>query len=265
MVTHPLDPGVSSRTAPAVTARITACRIRHIPPPTLRIVLRVNVVVPVHNESSALPLLLDRLRDMHAAAATDVVIVDGMSTDGTASALRSSGLPYAAAPRGRASQMNAGAALGDGEIILFLHADTELPAGALKSIRAAIDDGASGGFFRLRLNSVRPLLGLIGRMITIRSRLTGIATGDQAMFVRRDVFDHLGGFPPLPLFEDVQFSAQLRRTGRVARLNDTVVTSARRWEQCGPVRTILKMWLLRAAHALGMSPLTLARFYEASR
>lgn len=227
--------------------------------------LRLNVVVPVHDEARALPYLLARLALLRRAPGAEVVVVDGGSTDGTATLLREAAIPWARAPRGRASQMNAGARMGSGDVIMFLHADTELPPDAIEQIDMAVADGAIGGFFRVRLDSDRPLLRLVGWMITQRSRITGIATGDQAIFVTRGAFERLGGFAPLPLFEDVELCSRLRRLGTVAHLPATATTSARRWENVGPLRTVLRMWLLRAGYALGLSPEFLARYYGASR
>lgn len=195
----------------------------------------------------------------------DVVVVDGSSSDGGGELIRDSGLTCVSAPRGRASQMNAGAGAGRGDVILFLHADTELPGDACAQIEAAASGGAVGGFFRVRLDSQRPLLRLVSWMITTRSGLTGVATGDQAIFVTREAFMLLGGFPPLPLFEDVELCTRLRALGEIVRLPGTVTTSARRWENHGHWRTILWMWLLRAGYTLGLSPRILARYYEATR
>jgi len=227
--------------------------------------LGLNVIVPVHNEIAALPDLIRRLRKLQAVAGVHVVVVDGGSDDGGGELLRDSDVGCVSAPRGRASQMNAGAAAGRGEIILFLHADTELPDDACRQIETAVSAGAVGGFFRVRLDSRRPLMRLVGWMITQRSGLTGVATGDQAIFVTREAFERLGGFPPLPLFEDVELCTQLRALGRIVRLPGTVITSARRWENHGPWRTILRMWLLRAGYTLGLSPQLLARYYEVVR
>lgn len=227
--------------------------------------MRLNVVVPVHNEVAALPALLGYLSELQRVHGVEVLVVDGGSDDGSANLLRAADCPSATAPLGRASQMNAGAQMGQGAAILFLHADTSLPSDTCEQIETALDAGAVGGFFRLRLDSPRPLLRLVGWMITQRSRLTGIATGDQALFVRRDAFEELGGFAPLPLFEDVEFCARLGRVGSIAPLPGTVTTSARRWEALGPLRTVVRMWLLRAGYWIGLSPHTLARYYEASR
>ncbi len=230
--------------------------------------MHVSIVVPVLNEAQGLRAFLERLGcslERERRDSADVVIVDGGSDDDTVPLLRASGWPWIVAERGRGLQMNAGAAATRGEALLFLHADTTLPDTALDALRAALRAGAVGGFFRVRLDSDRRLLRWVGHLISARSRLTGIATGDQAIFVRRDAFEQLGGFAPLPLFEDVDLMRRLKRLGRVAALPCAVTTSARRWEGHGPWRTILRMWCLRLLYYLGLRPERLARYYGIAR
>ncbi len=232
--------------------------------------MRLSIVIPLLNEAAGLPRFLAHLRTRVEAMAgselgVDVLLVDGGSDDGTHQALRDAGFACITAERGRGSQMNAGAAATRGDVILFLHADTRLPPDALQQAGKAIGRGCVGGFFRVRLDSRRPLLRLIGHLITRRSSLTGIATGDQAIFVARSAFESLGGYAPLPLFEDVELSRRLKRLGSVARIEATVTTSARRWEQRGPWRTILRMWLLRLMYLCGVEPARLARYHETAR
>jgi rSAM/selenodomain-associated transferase 2 len=158
--------------------------------------------------------------------------------------------------------MNAGARTARGDILLFLHADTVLPEGAGKAILAALADaGTVGGRFDVRLDSRRPLLALVGWLMNRRSRLTGICTGDQGIFVRRTVFEALGGYPDIPLMEDVELTRRLKRHGRLVALPLRVVTSARKWEREGVLRTIVLMWALRLLYALGVSPARLHRCY----
>lgn len=225
--------------------------------------MRLSVVVPVYNEIRALPRLVPELRRLQAEA--EVVLVDGGSDDGSADMLSESGLPWLRSERGRAVQMNAGAAAGTGEVILFLHADTQLPGQASRLVLEACRNGADAGFFRVRIDSTRPLLRLVAWLMNWRSRLTGIATGDQALFVRREVFERTGGFSALPLFEDVELSSRLRKGSNVVVIPETVVTSARRWERHGAWRTILRMWLLRALYAVGFPADRLARRYRTAR
>jgi len=221
----------------------------------------VSVVIPVLNEAATLPTLLD---DMSRLAA-EVIFVDGGSNDATTDLLEASGFRWFSAPRGRAQQMNAGAAAATGNVLMFLHADTKLPFDAMQRVRAAVRGNAVGGSFALRLDSSRPLLRLVGTMITLRSRLTGVATGDQALFVTRETFTEMGGFARLDLFEDIDFSRRLKRAGPVAQLPATVVTSARRWERGGWLRTTLRMWLLKTAYYCGVDPTLLAPHYQAAR
>jgi rSAM/selenodomain-associated transferase 2 len=195
-----------------------------------------------------------------------VIVVDGGSSDGT----RASAAPLAdrvlAAPRGRASQMNAGAAAARGDVLLFLHADTQLPADADRLILDGLDArGRAWGRFDVRIDGAHPLLRVVAGLMNLRSRLTGIATGDQAIFVHRAALATAGGFPPLALMEDVALSATLKRISRPLCLRERVVTSGRRWESRGVVRTIVLMWWLRLRYFLGASPERLARLYDRPR
>jgi hypothetical protein len=150
--------------------------------------------------------------------------------------------------------------------LLFLHADTRLPPSAFDDIRAALQDRqVLGGRFDLQLDSPRPLLKLVGFMISLRSRLSKVGTGDQAIFVRREIFAELGGYPDIPLMEDVALSRALKRRGAVACLRSRVVSSARRWEMDGIWRTVLKMWTLKTLYLLGISPVRLKRYYGNTR
>lgn len=171
------------------------------------------------------------------------------------------GMRVLEAARGRALQMNHGAAIAGADVLLFLHADTELPPHALDAVRRAIHAGALWGFFSVRIAGRHPLLRVVERLMNLRSRLTGIATGDQALFVRRDVFQMIGGYACIALMEDIELCARLKWFGRPARLAAAVVTSARRWEARGVLRTIVRMWCLRGLYALGVSPQRLARWY----
>jgi rSAM/selenodomain-associated transferase 2 len=162
--------------------------------------------------------------------------------------------------------MNAGAARASGEILLFLHADTLVPHGfARAALAACAQPDVIGGRFNVHLEPSSPLLRLTGELINLRSRLSRIATGDQAIFVRRDVFERLGGYADIPLMEDVDLSRRMKRAGRLACLRQRVTTSARRWQQHGVVRTILLMWTLRALYFFGVSPRRLQRVYANTR
>jgi len=170
------------------------------------------------------------------------------------------------APRGRAAQMNAGAALARAEILLFLHADCVLPPDADQLIVTGITGGAQRwGRFDVALDGAHPLLGVVACTMNLRSRLTGIATGDQGIFITRALFARLGGFPALPLMEDIALSRLAKRTGAPLCLHERIVTSARRWERHGVLRTIVLMWQLRLAYFLGADPARLALRYHASQ
>jgi rSAM/selenodomain-associated transferase 2 len=225
---------------------------------------RVAVIVPVLDELRQLPALagdLARLRD----AGAEIVVVDGGSRDGTRAALATLGLTVVDAPRGRATQMNAGAAATRAPVLLFLHADSRLPDGALAAVADVIDGGAAGGCFRVRIDSRDPRLTLAARIINLRSRLMPSASGDQAIFAARAAFERIGGYGELALCEDLDFVRRLSRQGRFVCLNDEVATSARRWQAHGVTRTIALMWALRLGYHLGVSPRLLARWYADAR
>jgi rSAM/selenodomain-associated transferase 2 len=226
-----------------------------------RSVERVSIVVPVLNEEPGIAATLRSLAPLRAQGA-EVIVVDGGSSDATLA--RCAGLADRAmlGPRGRARQMNHGAAHASGTILLFLHADTRLPGPALDLVRGAIRRGHDWGRFDVVIEGRSALFPIIARLMNWRSRLTGIATGDQAIFVRRDVFTALRGFPDQPLMEDVELCKRLRGRGAPACLAPPVVTSGRRWERDGVWRTIALMWRLRFLYWLGVSAQRLARAYR---
>jgi rSAM/selenodomain-associated transferase 2 len=223
--------------------------------------ISLSIIVPVLNEAAALPDALPHLAALHAQGA-EVIVADGGSTDGSVGRWRAAADRMVQAPRGRARQMNAGAAAASGEVLLFLHADTRLPEDALERIRTACRDGALWGRFDVRIRGDARMLAVVAALMNLRSRLTGIATGDQAIFVRRDAFLDAGGYPDQPLMEDIELSRRLKRTGRPACLRDKAVTSGRRWERSGVWRTILLMWRLRLLYWLGVPADALARSYR---
>jgi rSAM/selenodomain-associated transferase 2 len=223
----------------------------------------LSVVVPTLNEADGLPATLAAARQ---AGAAELIVVDGGSRDGTVAVARSLADRVLEAPRGRARQMNAGAAAARGEILLFLHADTRLPSGYAALVTHALAEPAAvGGRFDIRLDAEGIAYRIIERAISVRSRLTGVATGDQAIFVRRQVFERLGGYPLLPLMEDVALCRALKRAGRMVAVRASVLSSARRWQRDGIARTVLLMWTLRTAYYLGVSPARLARVYADTR
>jgi len=221
------------------------------------------VIVPLLNEAAALPRLLHHLQ---LCGADGLLIVDGGSTDGTRQQLEESTVRWLVSDPGRAVQMNAGANLCDSEILLFLHADTELERSHVQAVREVMrDDAIAGGRFDVRLTGAHAGLRVIGWFMNLRSRLSGISTGDQAMFVRREVFAAMGGFAEIPLMEDIEFSKRLKRQGRIACLRQRVRTSSRRWEKHGILSTVLLMWRLRLLYWLGVAPEKLAAMYRDAR
>jgi rSAM/selenodomain-associated transferase 2 len=220
--------------------------------------MRLSIVMPVLNEAAGIEAALRALAPLRAYG-VEVVVVDGGSTDGTAALAHPLADRVFAAPRGRALQMNAGTAAASGDALLFLHADTRLPDNADRLILDGLE-GRVWGRFDVRFDE-GGWLRLVGIMMNTRSRLTGIATGDQAMFMTRAAFDEVGGFPPIALMEDVALSARLKRCGRPFCLSARVTTSGRRWRQHGLWRTILLMWQLRLRYFLGANPARLARAY----
>lgn len=221
---------------------------------------RLSVIVPVLNEADGIGRLLDALQPLRERG-HEVIVADGGSTDGTAERCRDRVDRCLTAPPGRAAQMNAGAAIAIGDRLLFLHADTRLPPDADRLVADALAE-RSWGRFDVRIEGRHPLLPVVAWGMNLRSRLTGVATGDQAMFCTRAAFDAAGGFPPLPLMEDVALSKRLRARGWPACLRARVVTSGRRWERDGALRTILLMWRLRLAYFLGADPATLVHRYR---
>jgi rSAM/selenodomain-associated transferase 2 len=220
--------------------------------------MKLSLIMPVLNEAARIEAALRALALLRARG-VEVIVIDGGSGDGTAALAHPLVDCVLSAPRGRAAQMNAGAAAASGEALLFLHADTRLPDDADRLILDALKH-RSWGRFDVSFDD-RGWLRLVAMMMNTRSRLTGIATGDQAMFMTRAAFDRAGGFPPIALMEDVALSARLKRRGRPLCLSARVTTSGRRWRRYGLWRTILLMWGLRLRYFFGADPARLARAY----
>ena len=221
---------------------------------------RLSIIMPVLDEAPAIEAALAALSP-YRGRGMEVIVVDGGSRDGTLALARPLADCVLSARRGRAAQMNAGAAVAHGEILLFLHADTRLPDNADILIRDALaQSGLAWGRFDVRFDGGR-LLSLVAFTMNLRSRWTGIATGDQALFVTRAAFNAVGGFPSIALMEDVALSTHLKRISRPFCIRTRVTTSARRWRQHGTLRTMFLMWRLRLAYFLGADPAELARRY----
>jgi len=233
----------------------------------------ISVIIPTLNEELT---IMATLAHTVALGFDELIVVDGGSLDQTPVLVESyrrrtqspaqSPVRLVTAPRGRARQMNEGAKASRGEILLFLHADTQLPGDAKTMIDTTLaDQRLVGGRFDVRFDRPSAWGSIISRMMNWRSRLSGIATGDQALFVRRPIFEQMGGFADIPLMEDVNFSRRLKQKGATAALTATVTTSFRRWERHGPLRTLLLMWVLRFLYWIGVRPSHLVDWYKAVR
>jgi len=223
----------------------------------------IAIIVPVFNEERVLPELIANLQQM---GANELIVVDGGSTDSTCRLLDESTLRWIRSDSGRAVQMNAGVQECKSNIFLFIHSDTTIVSSHILAIKQAMqDESVVGGRFDVRLSGDGFALCVIGWFINMRSRLSGISTGDQCQFVRRSVFERMGGFPEQALMEDIEFSRRLKRYGRIACLRQKVVTSSRRWEKYGVMRTVWLMWKLRFLYWRGASPAKLAQMYRQAR
>jgi rSAM/selenodomain-associated transferase 2 len=236
-----------------------------VPEPSL------SIVLPVLNEAQGIAGVLRALAPMQARG-VQVIVVDGGSTDDTVKRARQALQDSAGAapwqvitqvPAGRANQMNAGARQARAPLLLFLHADTLLPPQADMLVTGVLRDGIpQWGRFDVRIQGQHPMLHVVAALMNLRSRLSGIATGDQALFMTRTAFDQVGGFPAQPLMEDIEISKRLLRLSSPACLRERVITSGRRWETRGLWRTVLLMWRLRFAYWRGVSPQLLAERYR---
>jgi rSAM/selenodomain-associated transferase 2 len=221
----------------------------------------LSIIMPTLNEADGIVDALSALSQLRANGA-EVIVADGGSEDRTVELARPRCDKLVAARRGRGAQMNAGAQVATGGVFLFLHADTRLPERADRLvIEGLATSKRAWGWFDVKIAGRSALLPAVAGLMNWRSRLTGIATGDQAIFVERRTFAQAGGFPDDPLMEDIGLSRRLRQVSTPLCLRARVVTSGRRWDEHGPLRTILLMWRLRAAHFLGADPRTLARAY----
>lgn len=221
----------------------------------------LSIVVPALNEADGIEATLQALQPLRARG-VEVVLVDGGSHDDTAARATPWVDHVVQAPRGRAVQMNAGAARAVGAALIFLHADTRLPADADALVLQALAGGAQWGRFDVHIDGRAPVLRVVAALMNARSRLSGIATGDQAMFMTRSAWAAVGGFPLQPLMEDIELSKRLKQRGRPACLAQRVRTSGRRWEQRGVWRTILLMWQLRWRYWRGVPAEQLAQAYR---
>ncbi|MCF6290442.1 MAG: TIGR04283 family arsenosugar biosynthesis glycosyltransferase [Desulfobacterales bacterium] len=220
----------------------------------------LSIIIPALNEEKLLPATLARIQNEKGL---EIIVVDGHSSDRTREIAVAAGARVITSQPGRAGQMNTGAAAAQGEILLFLHSDTLLPAGFSEQVcRVAANPDTAAGAFRLLIDGPGPGFRLLERLINLRSGLLQFPYGDQALFLRRAVFEQEGGFPDLELMEDFELVRRLRRRGKIALLPIRAVTSARRWQRLGIVRTTLRNQLIIAGHLLGLSSGRLGRWYQ---
>lgn len=225
----------------------------------------LSVIVPVRDEAPVVAAALSRLAPLRARGC-ELIVVDGGSADGTAELAAPHADRLILAPPGRALQMNAGAALARAPVLLFLHADCELPVQADRLILDGLQrTGRGWGRFDVAIAGRHPLLPVFAWFMNRRSRLTGICTGDQGLFVRRDLFEACGGYAPIRLMEDIDLTRRLKRRGPPLALRQRIVASGRRWERRGALATMLLMWRLRLAYFAGADPARLAVLYDGAR
>jgi uncharacterized protein len=225
--------------------------------------LTISVIIPVLNEGSQIAVLIENLYVLGGREHTEIIVVDGDPQGGTLDSIVDPRTVRLTAPAGRALQMNTGAAAASGDILLFLHADTLLPLNGFELIRRAVAEGFMAGAFELAISSRRPVLKLIAWVTSLRSRLTRVPFGDQAIFLRKAYFTLLGGYAPIPLMEDVELMRRIKRRGDIVHiLPARVHTSARRWEREGVLRCTLRNWSLRLLYRMGASPVQLVRYYS---
>jgi rSAM/selenodomain-associated transferase 2 len=225
----------------------------------------ISVIVPALNEADGIVETLQSLQDMHARG-LEIIVADGGSIDNTVALCTPLADRVIIAATGRARQMQAGAALARGSVLWFLHADSRAPRESDRIITSVLESGDyHWGRFDVRFLQAGPLLRVVAIFMNLRSRLTRIATGDQGIFVTRELFERVNGYPQIPLMEDIALSRRLKQHSRPASLHDKLITSARRWQTQGTLRTILIMWSLRLAYFLGVPPARLAQFYKPHR
>jgi rSAM/selenodomain-associated transferase 2 len=223
--------------------------------------MRLSLIVPTLNEELALERTLEHL----ASFSEEIIVSDGGSEDRTEEIARSFPVIWTQGPPGRGPQLNHGVASSSGEGLVFVHADTELPPNAATEIKQALDNGYAGGGFRVRFSGSHRLMAVGSRLVNLRTRITRAPLGDQAQFVRREVFDQLGGFHDWPIFEDLDFIRRLKKQAKITVLSSAVITSDRRYAQRGIGRTVALNWLIWSLYAVGVGPERLARFYRQVR
>lgn len=224
----------------------------------------ISIILPVLQESERINQAIAHLRGLRSDAAIEIIVVDGDPQGGTAKAIRDREVKTVISEKSRARQMNCGAALASGEVLLFLHADTLLPGDGLARVKAAMaDDRYAAGAFDLGIRTERRIFRVTEKYVALRTRLTRVPFGDQAVFVRKEYFHSIGGYKDIPLMEDVELMKRIRKRGdTIFIVPEKVMTSARRWEQEGILCCTLRNWALQLFYLLGVPPERLARWYK---
>jgi len=227
--------------------------------------MKVSVIIPVLNEEAAVRKMLPDMQWVQESG-HELIVVDGGSTDDSVSIAKKYSDNVVVSSQGRATQMNAGARVATGDVLLFLHIDTVLPLDGINKIISSQDFSSDPfnkvwGRFDVRLSGHHFMFRIIESMMNIRSCITGIATGDQAIFVNKNLFEKIGGYLEIPLMEDIEISRRLKKISKPVCIRDQVITSSRRWEVSGIYRTIFLMWRLRLSYWLGVAPAHLAKQY----
>jgi rSAM/selenodomain-associated transferase 2 len=224
----------------------------------------LSLVIPVLNEVESISENIRHIRELNADGTAEIIVVDGDPGGSTIRTIKAEGVRTVVAEKGRARQMNRGAALATGDILLFLHADTRLPSGAFTLIRSTMNDKRFvGGAFDLGFDTERAIFKLTEMYVFLRTRLTKIPFGDQAIFIRREYFEKIGGYRDLPIMEDVELMSRIRKRGDTIRIIPCKVrTSVRRYEQEGILSCTLRNWLLQISYAMGISPQRLVKWYK---
>ena len=231
--------------------------------------MKVSVIIPVLNEETVIRKMLPELQWIQESG-HELIVVDGGSTDDSLAVAKQYSDTAIVSSQGRAIQMNAGASIATGDVLLFLHIDTVLPSDSLNKIITSLDHGYGQnndqlknvwGRFDIRLSGHHFMFRIIEAMMNVRSRLTGISTGDQAIFVNKELFQKIGGYLDIPLMEDIEISRRLKKISRPVCIQDRVIASSRRWEVLGIYRTVFLMWRLRLSYWLGVAPARLVKQY----